>query len=135
MGSDIHLHIEMKVDGKWEHYGCPKVDRDYRLFEKMAGVRGNIENAIHEPKGLPKDISILTELDYNGYESYWHSASWLDIKEVKELRQWLDSRGGYMNGYDLEHNILKTYLFSNSLTCLDEFDSIEDMRLVFWFDN
>lgn len=27
MGCDIHLHIEVKINGAWEHYATPRVDR------------------------------------------------------------------------------------------------------------
>lgn len=31
------------------------IARSYKLFEEMAGVRGNVENAVVRPKGMPKD--------------------------------------------------------------------------------
>ncbi len=37
MGCDIHLHTEVKIANVWHRYGCPSVDRNYRVFAKMAG--------------------------------------------------------------------------------------------------
>jgi len=37
MGTDIHVHTEVKFGGRWHHYGAPKVSRNYRLFTKMRG--------------------------------------------------------------------------------------------------
>ena len=42
MSCDIHLHVEVKVNGKWLHYD--KVGMHpffYEMFAKMAGVRGS----------------------------------------------------------------------------------------------
>ena len=50
MGCDIHLHAEIKVNGKWEHYAHPHIRRDYRLFAKMASVR-------NAPYGHPEHIA------------------------------------------------------------------------------
>lgn len=62
MGCDIHLHTEVKINGVWHHMGAPSVPRNYRLFAKMAGVRG-IETPIAEPRGLPGDATLLTRRD------------------------------------------------------------------------
>ena len=50
MGCDIHAHFEIKVDGEWLHYSQANINRNYRLFEKMAGVRGENKNAISLPE-------------------------------------------------------------------------------------
>ncbi len=89
MGCDIHLHTEVKIEGKWRHYSCPGVLRDYRMFEKMAGVRGDVENAIVAPKGLPLDSTFLTRLDAKRMQGDGHNASWFNPEEIKELYEWL----------------------------------------------
>ncbi len=133
MGCDIHAHFEIKVDNEWLHYSAPRFERDYNLFEKMAGVRGLSENAISPPKGLPDDISKTVLLNCKWMGSDGHSHSWLNKKEIRELyafhakdfisiwEQW-----GYLGGSGWE--------------CFDEYKEdypaeIQDIRLVFWFDN
>jgi len=131
MGCDIHLHVEAKYNDEWIHWAAPNVDRNYTLFSKMAGVRGN-ENPISLPKGFPKDANITTRLNYETGE-YYHSVSWLSLEEVKELEEWIRSRGKWPDN-DLEYGTLKgTYLFGNSL-CVPA-RKITDIRFVFWFDN
>ena len=138
MGCDIHLHIEVKIDEKWEHYSAPSVSRFYRMFEKMAGVRGSVNNAISPPKGIPSDISVITKLDYRRWQDDAHSESWLDLKEIQELDVWLRRIAATSDNslnYDLEYGILKSYLFSNSFTSLPEnIPEVTDVRFVFWFD-
>lgn len=46
MGCDIHLHQEVKINGEWHHYRLAEMPRNYEVFEKMAGVRGDVKNAI-----------------------------------------------------------------------------------------
>jgi hypothetical protein len=145
MGCDIHLHVEVKINGKWEHYNAPDVERHYRLFAKMAGVRnyGNEVQPISLPRGLPTDINAMTKFmsDYEGRDG--HNHSWLSSAEVAEL---IKSRAEWeYPHYDPNSNTggsdLFGYFFGN---CFDDFGSpdskerlkgVEDFRFVFWFDN
>jgi len=155
MGCDIHLHVEIKYKGEWIHYAAPNVDRHYWLFGVMAGVRGD-EKPIAEPKGLPADISLTTKIDYEYKRCRWHTPSWLNEEEIMELEDRLKGRfeSEYdsekrnripqcISSYDLEYGILKgTYFYGNSLVGWKRRndresvpDGVENIRLVFWFDN
>lgn len=139
MGCDIHLHIELKVKGKWIHYNNPSIVRDYRLFAKMGGVRNDEEYTlpICNPKGLPEDISEITFIAYKKWEDDGHNFSWLSSDEICLLSDWLK----YLDiPLDLEYNILRSYLFDNSYKEFFNFpedypSDLEDFRFVFWFDN
>jgi hypothetical protein len=141
MGCDIHLHIEVKIGGEWHHYGAPSIRRDYALFEKMAGVRGEVSEAIAPPKGLPTDCTFLTKFlsDYEGGDG--HSHSYLTAPEIVLLADWLNSIAtDSARGHDLEMDILHTFLFGNSFDGFvrypeDNPKGLEDVRFVFWFDN
>jgi len=145
MGCDIHMHIEVKVESKWEHYAAPWVRRSYSLFEKLAGVRGEIENAIVAPKGLPYDMSIITRKAFEKWEEDAHSESWLSLEEICKLEEWLDDKNKNdveyrWKIYDLERDVLNTfcegYSFAGILRYPEEKPEwIEDVRFVFWFDN
>ena len=146
MGCDIHIHIEVKVDGCWEHYAAPNVGRNYSMFEKMAGVRGDEENAISPPKGLPDDMSHVTEKSAERWGGDGHSHSWLSLPEIAELSDWLsdnpDNTKTALNlmARSLEYDVLHTYLEGNSFKGFlnypeDRPDWIEDVRFIFWFDN
>lgn len=141
MGCDIHLHIEIKINGTWHHYGAPNVSRRTKLFEKMAGVRGSVTNAIVPPKGTPDDISGITRMDVDRFKIGGHSHSWFTCEEIGKLEDWLNEQGGFAREMDLEHHILHTYLFGNSFAGFRKYPSdykdspIEDVRFVFFFDN
>ena len=145
MGCDIHLHIEVqKLDRTWLHYGAPRIERNYDLFEKMAGVRGLIQNAIVPPKGLPNDISEITEMDWQHWKDDGHSASWLSHDEIMLLEDWLDSlkQPGDFLTYDLEWAIFGMYFFGSGFTAHWRYNDVQyiptelkDVRFVFWFDN
>ena len=145
MGCDIHLHIELKIDDVWHHFGAPSVRRDYHLFEKLAGVRGSESVAITPPKGLPSDCSLITQKAAEYWEEDGHSTSWLGVDEIMILEDWLGSlptsdNAQFMHN-DLEYSILHTYLQGNSFTGWKRYPEddrpydVEDVRFVFWFDN
>lgn len=148
MGCDIHLHIEVKIEGIWHHYAAPSINRNYYLFEKMAGVRGDVNNAISPPKGFPNNATELTNIVYQNEECGSHSVSWLGIDEIMKLEDWLKSistkeTDGYAK-YDLEYDILRTYLGGDSFTGWKRDPEVgsplspamvEDVRFIFWFDN
>jgi hypothetical protein len=104
MGCDIHVVIEKKFGDKWigmfelgayQYYGrgaehellderptwvpCPGSSRNYELFARLAGVRGEGPS----PKGLPKDASELATAIYGELDgcSDYHSHSWCPITE------------------------------------------------------
>lgn len=110
MGCDIHLHIEIKLNGKWEHYGCPSIDRNYRLFTKMAGIKNYTGiTPIAQPKGLPEDLTIITQFDAKDWEDDAHDSSWLNKEEIVQLSDFLDilSKAEKKQSirYDLEQDI------------------------------
>ncbi len=139
MVCDIHLHIEVKIDGQWEHYAAPSVTRHYACFSKMAGVR-NADNdivPISEPKGMPDGVSNITAFSCEHWDGDGHSHSWLDAKEISEFSKWFDETAQSCF-YSME-NWLSTYLEGNGMDLIEYPDEnpeyIEDIRFVFWFDN
>jgi len=134
MGCDIHIHTEIKIEGEWRHWGTPNGIRNYRLFEKLAGVRGDIKYAISLPKGLPEDITFETTFDYNWWGGGLHSVSWLNSKEIKELYKWWEKTYIYYPESCVED--IFGYCMGSGWDCvMDNIDEIEDVRWVFWFDN
>lgn len=135
MGCDIHLHSEIKVKGKWEHYSVIKVDRDYMLFGLMAGVRNIKVTPIAKPKGLPIDISVIADLDYKRMEGDAHSMSYLNRFEISQLERIIsEDNKEFLNPVNFG------YLFGNGYGEYDKYredypKEIEDIRFVFWFDN
>lgn len=149
MGCDIHIHMEIKVKGKWEHYSHIYAERSYRIFGKLANVR--ISNDEHFPiKDLPEDCSLITNIDWKYGEGDNHTPSYLTSEELSDLYNWMqsewehipdDQRGGYILTFDFEYWFLRhSYLFGNSYTNFNKYrneypEEIEDIRMIFWFDN
>jgi len=153
MGCDIHIHTEIKVGGVWHHFSQPRQPRAYWLFALMAGVRTSevVPQRMFPQRGLPDDISFTTKLCYeDAEESYYpHGQSWLTgmemakvIEEYDRLRtKDAEQRNDKSRFFSLEHESFG-YLFGNGWAFdPNEKDSeaypecIEDVRVVFWFDN
>lgn len=163
MGADIHVYVEYKKDGKWNHLGLwlQKEDgfkfhnvydnRDYLLFSKLAGVRGPEEPFVY-PRGLPEDLSDFVKEEYakgknedydpnkeNGFfniENYYHSATWYDYVELDLLAQ--TPRAMVEDWDGKKYNILN--LFIDRVTMLLDFYNIYvprpgEVRVVMWFDS
>lgn len=150
MGYDIHAHVEIRYQGKWEHYSVPHIDRWYELFEIMSSVRRDV-TPIVEPKGVPDDMSVITRLDWERGEGDACTASWFNEDEIAKLEDWLkaqkeiaDAKEEYAwNQYDLESGVLGgTYMFGNGLVSFQKYPDtyhipkgFDAVRLIFWFDN
>lgn len=138
MGCDIHAHFEIKLNDKWEHFSAPRIQRNYRLFTKIAGVRSRKNEEIEPiaaPKGLPDNLSVTTQLcaDHRGLDG--HSHTWLNHKEIQQLLE----TDFIAENWKFEHFELG-YLFGNSWSDWsrnpDSYPpEIEDIRFICWFDN
>jgi len=142
MGCDIHVHVEVKIGDQWEHYGIPSVDRDYRLFAHLAGVRNyDHDEPVAIPRGIPEDATTLTKFHFAWMNGDAHTPSWLAREEVA-LAVKRAAKG--IPGTDENRRFYNPfgYVFGNPVFrelpgySLDELpEGIEDARIVFWFDN
>jgi hypothetical protein len=139
MGCDIHFHAEVKINGIWHHYAQKDVDRNYALFAKMANVRNqDLEiEPISDAKGLPEDLSFLTNFFYQREKIDAHSESWLSAEEIAILGEWIK---GQIWGANFRESQDFGWLFGNSWSSFlryreDYPNEVEDIRFVFWFDN
>jgi hypothetical protein len=94
MGADIHIYIEWKVgdqpwvhdDGHVEEDGRIKEaadSRNYSLFAKLAGVRGDGP----DPKGIPDDVSPKTKIAVSQYGEGGHSHSYESLYDFMRLNR------------------------------------------------
>lgn len=141
MGTTMHAHIEVKTDGKWLHYGCPDITRDYLLFACVNGTRK--ETFETNPKIfqqiqpvarihiLPNDMSYVTKICYAQQSSQYkcHNYGVLESADLFTLQRLLSK---FDTKYDLEENVFKTYINNNAISAHDGFD---DVRVIFWFDH
>lgn len=137
MGCDIHAHVEIKINNTWHHYNKIGLQRNYELFGKMAGVRGDAK-PIAEPRGLPPDLSVVTKMEADRYGIDGHTHSWLTIGEMARVQTWLEDQNApsHRHAIWVEWGFLCGNLYRDFITHRDDFPAeIEDVRLVFWFDN
>lgn len=137
MGCDIHMHIEVKIDGRWEHLTSPDIARNYSLFSRMAGVRQDTRESIEPisyPRGLPGDCNALTKLESDRWGTDGHSHSWLSFDEIKTI----------VDGFGIQVFVplsqfsapFGTFLLGNYVQHKESWiEYVEDVRFVFWFDN
>ena len=138
MGCDIHLHQEVKIDGVWHHYRSVDQPRNYSLFAKMAGVRGE-ETPIVLPKGMPQDATLLTHFDCDRWKGCAHSYSWLNAEEISKLQKWAYDVADCDKIWRFELDNWG-YFFGNTWGGFHDFPEerpkgVEDVRFIFWFDN
>lgn len=125
MGTDICVHKELKVFGRWEYDGEIEVCRNYDLFKKMANIfRGDSSIVpISEPRGYPDDMNNLTKYYCGDPCDYdYHNVSYLNLEEIKELMKWMKSCASYQESF---------YQTLSKMTYLS--DEIEDARIIFYF--
>jgi hypothetical protein len=128
MGCDIHAHIEVKLKGQWEHYSVLEIGRDYELFGKIAGVKRDGPPVV-QPRGLPDDLTVVTRHHRGLYDSNGHHEGWLNASEMMTVYQWhMDKNGDVPPIFG--------YVFGNLYDQKNlDYNNVEDIRLVFWFDN
>lgn len=136
MGCDIHAHIEVKINGEWHHWCSPYIQRNYRLFARLAGVRTDSpeEDQKYPTKPLPEDMTVPTKVDWERGLGDWHSESWIDGREVEEVDTWIHEQNLHRDA----HSIFG-YLFGDGYDVKrypnDYPKGVEDCRMIFWFDN
>ena len=133
MGCDIHIHAEIRIAGTWHYYAPVDCDRDYELFERIAGVRGDVSEAIALPRGLPNDATFMTMRHYEREREDAHSMTWLSAEEIAAVYEWHKKRPGSRDPW-------RGYLFGNTYEWFLRFRGdypadIEDLRFVLWFDS
>lgn len=151
MGCDIHTVCEVKQAGGWSsvidaffvnYYSdimgqpakiCSPFDfRNYNMFACLAGVRNNYHAAmpISEPKGLPDDASAHTMELYDDWIGDAHSASYLTLRELIEF----DYSQQFGNSGKTYREIIGDIFFTH-IEQMKELGGLDDVRVVFFFDN
>ena len=133
MGCDIHLHIEVKMDGKWHHYNHPDVGGNYALFGLMAGVRGS--SSLFPVRGLPTDATEIVKFDAKCWETDGHTHSYLNGKEIIKLiiamrKLFIEWKAYKCFGHLFGNDFQDFYIYPG-----DYPPEIQDFRFIFWFDN
>lgn len=132
MGCDITILIEVELKDttgkfRWEHLGQSNSSRDYELFGKLCGVRGDATGALAPCRGLPPDVNTLTKLYLN---TKYHSHSYINGNELNKLKRWVDKTKSWGGNEIFEYlSWLEDYPLSKKIVYSKNF------RLVFAFDS
>jgi hypothetical protein len=114
MGCDIHVTLESKGNEEWWSLGAGMIlDRNYRTFAKLAGIRGDGP----EPKGLPETPAPKSP-GKSGSSGRDHSHSWSTVKEWEEA---IDDDAPEYQAILAAAKTLQSHG--------------RETRIVFWFDN
>lgn len=119
-------HTDSNKQGRYD-YSWPKVtSRNYAIFAKLAGVRGEGP----EPKGPPQDSSTLTKmkLDQWGYDA--HSVTWYYLEDMVRIVS-----PHYLKDdvFDDDREDLAYRLFTSRT--IEARANPTHFRVVVWFDN
>ena len=126
MGCDIHGWVEVYTEGKWVAVKELKDrSRNYARFTALAGVRGHSSSPA-VPLGIPEDVSETSSYHLAEWGAGGHSHSYLPIVEAGKI--FLETACD-VNAYDREYPSSSFFDFYD-----DEID-LDNVRLVFWFDN
>lgn len=161
MGADIHLYLEKKLStdvwvtvqtfnpigrlavglesrNPYDWMFFELSGRNYALFAKLAGVRGEGP----DPKGIPDDASLLYRHYVREWASDGHSYSWCSAPEFVTLYlETMDSQSTMVKHYakwvlDRGRNAaVLTFLDTYCATRVEEDDDANNYRFVFFFDN
>ena len=139
MGCDIHAYVEycnpeLGAEGKpywvsWGHRFNP--GKNYLLFTLMAGVRGDPDAALFEPRGIPNPLGWTSQEDWLLDHSDCHTPSWLAVKEFKKVLR------AYVHQTKKESRSGKPPPeYAALLAAMEALETWKyKVRLVFWFDS
>ena len=138
MGCNSHLTIEIKQKWgtvpTWNTWALDIPEaRDYRIYEAMAGARGEEENAVVAPRGEPVDASDAVKYWIKRYGEDGHTHSWLSPKEFQEVIKRVEAINATSTvkwGLAPEWVALEKILLT-----LEEVYGEGNARVVFYFDN
>lgn len=154
MGCDIHVVLEEKYNGEWvgvhacpyilrvtknddrgEYVGWQAKARNYDLFARLAGVRGEGP----APLGLPEDASALAKMEARKWGGDGHSHSYCSVREFtqKEMQtrqsEYITQaiRKKFLTGDDgVRRRAMELFGIEEDID-----GDLDRFRVVFWFDN
>lgn len=145
MGTDCKGHIEIKFAGEWHHYSVITLRRNYESFEWLHGLSPDedddddaLKPLCPPGRGLPKDVSAVTQLDFNYRYPDTHCPNWIQDQEIFEFLQRRCTHCRFSAFQDDDFG----YLFGQSLDGWFRYPEdgpdikklVEGVRFVFWFD-
>ena len=144
MGTDIYGVFQAKKDGKWVDIETRyDFDRDYALFDWLAGARSDDIQPIAEARWLPDDFEVDKEGYHNEIFMGQHYHSWLLADEILNTVPPMIENIGYITEESFEKwdkksrldKFFKLLCFNNSDAKRELFVKVswlEDGKIRFW---
>lgn len=159
MGCDIHAYIEFQDTydverGTWSSFGGQLYPgRDYRLFARLAGVRGEQPVGLVAPRGIPD------KLGWDANEDWWLTVAadgdapgtdLCPISRAEEYvrrygsrfsdasKRWVSNPDWHTPSWLTLTELIKVVRGCNNVrwqAILAAMAALPNARLVFWFDN
>ena len=122
------------------HWTKIQTPRSYTLFERLAGVRGDVRKALVPPRGMPDDVTETTKMDYDNDGEDAHTPSWLTGQELQIIIEEVEQDADHpMPSVNRRNQLGFGYLFGNGFDVKkypqDYPRYVVDCRAIFWFDN
>lgn len=103
--------------------------RHYWLFTRLAGVRGNSDDAFWDDRGIPDDASPEVAEDHEDWGWDAHTPSWQTLAELLS-KDWTERGSGWRN--EAWDELLERMKDLAEWKCDGDQTSV---RIVYWFDN
>ena len=144
MSTTLYAHIEVKFEGRWEHFAACSVYKNYLLSAAINGTRAdNLAAGREIPKpaagrtGIPADATAVTKACIArevGPEPA--NACVLDAEQIQEVQDEMyrvrpEVKKTGIDQFDFEHSVFHTYINGNAIAAHTGF---EDVRMICAFD-
>ncbi len=148
------LRGELRLEHEWypgRNYNEFAILANVRNGRGFAGIKtGEGFNPIADPKGLPKDVSDDVASDSRAYGSDGHSHSWLTLKELIATPEYWDQKTVFEGeAKEYAYRECAVYILTRLIPAIEDVRSdwairmshqggdltLDDVRIVFWFDN
>ena len=136
MGADIHAHVEVKIDGKWEYLSKITCDRWYNAFAWLSGVRSYSKDdwAFKDCRSLYEiPLSKEGEEEYRRWGSDAHSIT--VIHEEKLRQRFAEKLATMPNAQERKKDWEDSWLGTWVDICAGLKTYYDDVRVVMWYDN
>lgn len=155
MGCDIQSFVEVRNNGEWKEVDTDWYKwRDYSVFAFLADVRNYSHiKPISDPRGLPEDVSNSVLREYEDARGWVHTPTYLTLSELlahdydqvfwdrrvtKQIGERAWTGAGLAEEGEGSHLSVREFLgefFFKEVERLKEYGDLENVRVVFWFDN
>ena len=144
MSTTLYAHIEVKFQGRWEHFAACTVHKNYLLAAAINGTRADalkpgreIPKPVYGTRGIPEDATALTkaciarEVSPNPRNACVLNTEQIQAVQDELYRVRLEIQKTGIDDFDFEHSIFHTYINGSSIASGGGF---EDVRMVCAFD-